>query len=365
MKRILYIALAIGSGIVAVQAQRAKGFATDGMLVVANSNDTEHRQGEGYLTLMNGTTGEVLGKIPDGGITAHEVLISRDGKIAYIPIYSNANVGAPGTDGTKINVVDLASRKQIGVIDFAQGVRPHYGVWGPDGMMYWTNEIAERIAVVDPKTLKVVATIPTGAKSSHNVAVSHDGKFAYTSNVFAGTVSVMDIKARKLVTQVPVATPETHKATNPMHWQIQRVAVSNDSKYVFSCDWDNSELVAIDTSTNVVTHRVKLSTPCYGEEPTPDGKEVLLPVEYGKKLVAVDLKSWTVTHSLDMPAKPQEVLIRPDGKMAYVTCDDDKKVVYVDLTNWTVARTVDTGYWPDGMGWARLPTPNANARASR
>jgi YVTN family beta-propeller protein len=256
-------------------------------------------------------------------------------------------------------VFDLATRKQIGAVHFEQGVRPHFAVWGPDGNMYVTNEIAKRIAIVNPKTLQVVGTIPTGAESSHNLAISHDGKYVYTSNVFAGTVSVLDVKDRKLVTQIPVATPEQHKATNNRHWQLQRIAISPDGKYVFTCDWDNKDFVAIDRKTNTVTHRVKLPEGCYGADFLDGGKTAVVPIEYSSQVAVIDLNKWQVTHLIDVPKGPQETLVRPDGKMIYVSSAYADEVEFLDPATWTVTKTIKTGFFPDGIAWSRLPPKDA------
>src|SRR5271170_1893807 len=70
-----------------------------GLLIVANSNDQTHRDGEGYLTLIDPATGTKVATVPDGGITAHELIVSPDSRFAYVPIYGTGNVGGPGTDG--------------------------------------------------------------------------------------------------------------------------------------------------------------------------------------------------------------------------------------------------------------------------
>ena len=65
-------------------------------------------------------------------------------------------------------VVDLATRKVTGTVDFGKGVRPHCPVFGPkDGMLYVTTELEKSIAVIDPKTLKIVGSVPTGQAESH------------------------------------------------------------------------------------------------------------------------------------------------------------------------------------------------------
>ena len=139
-------------------------------------------------------------------MTGHEVAGSPDGKVAVVPIYGNSGVGRPGTDGKNIVVIDIASQKIVGNIQFDHGVRPHCAVFGPkDGMLYVTTELDHSITIIDPKTWKIVGSIPTGQPESHMLAISHDGLRGYTANVGPGTVSVLDMKARKTLAVIPVS----------------------------------------------------------------------------------------------------------------------------------------------------------------
>ena len=84
------------------------------------------------------------------------------------------------------------------------------------------------MTVVDPKTLKIVGTVPTGQKESHMLVISRDGKRGYTSNVGAGSVSVLDLPSRKTIAIIPISSV------------AQRIAISNDDKMVFTSDQDQS-----------------------------------------------------------------------------------------------------------------------------
>ena len=89
-------------------------------------------------------------------------------------------------------------------VDFGHGVRPHCPVYDrASGMLYVTTELDQTVTIIDPQTLKIVGTVPTGQKESHMLVISRDGRFGYTSNVGAGSVSVLDLHARKTVAIIP------------------------------------------------------------------------------------------------------------------------------------------------------------------
>ena len=93
------------------------------MLVCNKGNQT--------LAIVDPVAGETITNVPEDGVTGHEVVASADGRRAFVPIYGNAGVGRPGTDGSLIRVIDLAKREVVGTVDLGKGIRPHCAVMGP------------------------------------------------------------------------------------------------------------------------------------------------------------------------------------------------------------------------------------------
>ncbi|MGH9599170.1 MAG: YncE family protein, partial [Terracidiphilus sp.] len=99
------------------------------------------QKGDRSLAIVDPATGKVIADVAENGITGHEVAGSPDGRLAFVPIYSNSGVGKPGTNGRNIVVIDVAEHKIVGNIEFTHGVRPHCAVFGPHGMLYVTTEL--------------------------------------------------------------------------------------------------------------------------------------------------------------------------------------------------------------------------------
>ncbi len=313
--------------IAALQAQQAR------LLVV--------QKGDQSLAIVDPVAGKVVGSVDEGGITGHEVVASKDGRTAFVPIYGNSGVGKPGTDGTKIVAIDLATQKIVGTIDFGRGVRPHCPLIGPkDGMLYVTTELDKTITIIDPTTLKIVGSIPTGQPESHMLILSHDGRRGYTANVGPGTVSVLDIAGRKTLKVIPISG------------NTQRIAISNDDRWVFTADQKKPQIAVVDTKTNTVGKWIPIKSAGYGSAPTPDGHWLLMAMPAVNEVAVVDLTTMQATKSVPVCADPQEVLVRPDGKAAYVSCMVGNRVAEIDLGSWTVTRSIATGKTTDGLAWA-------------
>lgn len=321
--------------VVAVVSLAAASAGAQGRLLVAQKGDRS-------LAIVDPSAGAVIANVAENGITGHEVAGSPDGRLAFVPIYGNSGVGKPGTDGNNIVVVDVAAQKLVGNIQFDHGVRPHCAVFGPkDGLLYVTTELDRAITIIDPKTLKIVGSIPTGQPESHMLALSHDGLRGYTANVGPGTVSVLDMKARKTLTIIPVSG------------NTQRIAISNDDRWVFTADQTEPRMAVIDTATNKVTKWVKIDGLGYGSAATKDGRWLLVALPDQNKVDVIDLRTMTLARAVDVGKSPQEVLARPDGKSAYVSCAGANEVAEIDLATWTVKRTIATGNVTDGLGWAK------------
>jgi len=307
--------------------------AVKGYILTANKGD--HSMG-----IIDPVTMKQIAAIPENGVTGHEVIASPDGKFAYVPIYGNSGVGKAGTDGRNMIVVDVEGRKVVGNVDFGKGVRPHCPVFDAKrNLLYVSTELDNTISIIDPKTLKIIGTVPTGQAESHMFALSHAGHLGYTANVGPGTVSVLDMDAHKTLAIIPIS-----KTT-------QRISISPDDSMVFTADQTKPQLAVIDTKTNSVEHWIPLAGLGYGTAPTSDGKYLVVAIPGAHQVAIVDLASLKVVHTIPVPATPQAVAIRPDNKMAYVSCDQSSQVAAVDLTDWSVS-LIDAGKGTDGITWA-------------
>ncbi len=305
-----------------------------GLLLVDN-------KGNHTLGIVDPEAGRQIATITETGVRGHEVAASPDGRTAYVPIYGNSGVGSPGTDGRTVDVIDLASRRVVSTIDLGRPMRPHCVKFSPtDGLLYVTTELADSVTIIDPRTNKVVGSIPTGQPESHMLAFSHDGKRIYTANVGPGTVSVLDVKARKTLKIIPVAKV------------VQRISVSMDDRYAFTSDQKAPRLAVIDTATDEVARWVPLPGIGFGTAPTLDGRYLLVAVMNKNQVAVVDLRKMKVVRSIRVPAAPQEILVRPDDRFAYVSCDRSQKVAEINLSTRKVDKLIETGPVTDGLGWA-------------
>ncbi len=330
------VRLMIGLGAIVISAGpvSAEDHSTQGRLLVAN-------KGSRNLSVVDVAKGSEIAVIAEDGITGHEVIASPDGRLAYVPIFGNSGVGRPGTDGQLIRVIDLTQEKIVGTVDFGRGMRPHCPLIHPrTGELYVTTEIENSVSIIDPKTLTVVGSIPTGQPQSHMLAISHDGRRGYTANVEPGTVSVLDLEKRALLKTIQAAV------------RVQRVSISPDDRWVVTADQTKLRLVVIDTRSNEVAASIPLPGLGYGTAFTSNGRWLLVALPSLRKVGFVDWGKRQVVATVDVPKAPQNVLIQPGDARAFVSCDSSAQVAVIDLASRVVEKLIPVGPGADGLAWA-------------
>jgi YVTN family beta-propeller protein len=283
-----------------------------GFLFIAN-------QYEHTALLFDLRTGKVVSRV-EVGVNGHEVAVSPDMRFGYVPIYGNSGVGKPGTDGDRIDIIDLKEHKLAGSIQLGKAVRPHCAKFGPDGFLYVSAELAQALYVIDVKTKKVVGEIPTGAIESHMFVISPDGKRAYTSNVHAGSVSVLDLEKRALITVIPVSKI------------VQRISMTADGKRVFTHDQDSPRIAVIDTATNKITGWIDVSATVYSSAPLPDGHTMVASSPSGK-FFSIDLDNLKQIGEAEACAAVGEIALSNDGNRAFLTCPSTGQLMVFNAHN--------------------------------
>lgn len=339
-KRVVFLFAALVACTTAVLSGPVpKSDASAGLLLVVNKGDRT-------LSVVDPQSGRQLAVVPVGGTTGHEVAASPDGRTAWVPIYGDSGVGSPGSDGRTVSLIDLKLLKMIASVDLGQPSRPHCAVFGPkDGRLYVTSELTRSIEVINPKTGKVIDSIPTGEPQSHMLSISSDGKRGYTSNAGAGTVSVIDLQNKKVLAVIPVSK------------LAQRIAISTDDRWVFTADQTKPQLAVIDTQTNKVKTWVPLPGVGFGMTPTHDGGRLLITQPASDSVLILNLLSMKVEQVIHVPADPQEIVVRPGDRIAYVSCDKSKQVVAINLSSGTIEKVIEVGAGADGLAWVAANQP--------
>jgi YVTN family beta-propeller protein len=290
------------------------------------------------LAIVDPATLKVVSRVPSGS-APHEVVVSDDGKFAYISNYADQH-GAKKT----ISVVDLIAQKAMAPVYLGPLQAPH-GLAFAGGKVYFTAEANKVIGRYDPATNQVDWVLGTGQNVTHMIAVLKDQKTIFTSNI--GSDTICDIEP----------------GSGRNGWNVTAISVgkgpegfdvSPDGREVWAANSGDGSVSIVDVAAKKVVATLDLKTNHSNRlKFTPDGKLVLISDDGGGGLVLIDSATRAVRKRLKLGRGPEGTLIQPDGAKAYVALSADNAVAVIDLKTLEMTGKIATGNGPDGLAWAQ------------
>ena len=285
------------------------------------------------LTIIDPKDMKVIGSVPTGD-NPHEVVLSSDGKIAYV-----ANYGAQ-TPGSSLSVIDVEAKKETRRVDLSPLLRPH-GLQEIGGKIYFTAETNRVIARYDPVSKKIDWLMGTGQNGSHMIIGSADQKRFYTANIASDTITAFEFQA---------APPAPSKITHiPVGKQPEAIDLSPDGKEVWVGLNAEGAIDVVDTTTGKAKEKVKIGQRPYRVKFTPDGKWVLLTIPETSELIIVDAATRKELKRMKLDSVPLGITTTRDGKIAFATTVQADGVQKIDLEKYEVLGKIAAGQAPDGI----------------
>ena len=249
------------------------------------------------------------------------------------------------------------------------------------------NKTDATLAIVDPATLAVLGTVPTG-EAPHELAVSADGKLAFVANYGAQTpghtISVIDLAARRELRRVEVAPllrPHGIQVVNgrvDFTSEIARVVARYDPEanrvdWIFGTGQDTTHMLRVSSDeTRIVTANIRgnsLSILERGQNPlawtasvvavgrgpegfdlSPDGTQIWAANSADGTVSIVDVASKRVAATIPALTKRSNRLkFTPDGTRVLITDLDAGELVVVDVASRAVVMRVPLGRSPEGI----------------
>ena len=289
---------------------------------------------EASMTVYDANLMKQIGKV-DVGDGPHEVVVSADGKTAFV-----ANYGDRANAGSSLSVIDLKTMKETRRADLSPLLRPH-GIQEINGKIYFTAETSRAIARYNPETNKVDWIMGTGQDASHMVIGSSDEKRFYTANIASNNVTMFELQsappAGSRITQIPVGK------------QPEAIDLSKDGKEVWVGLNEEGAIDVVDTTKKKVVEKIDLGARPYRVKFTPDGRHVFATLLRKKEVVVIDAKTRKELRRINMESIAWGIIFSKDSKFAFVTAAEDNLVYKIDLEKFEVVGKVATGKVPDGV----------------
>lgn len=299
-----------------------------GTLVVTNKSPST-------ATIIDVASGRSLARLPTGP-GPHEVVVSRDGRIAVVTDYG-------GQPRRTLTVIDVPGLKVARTIDLAPYTAPHGIVFLPgsgDSLVVVTSETTGNIVIVNVHAGAIVKAIATQGQSSHMVGVTGDGARAYTGNIRSNTVSEMDVRAGAFTRSWDVPS------------QPEAINVTPDGREVWVGSNATGKVTVFDPSIGtMVTAAEGVQFP-YRVLFTPDLATAIIPDARSEEVRFLDRATKKELGRIALPGGgPQGITISPDGRYVFQSLSTQAKVAIIDVKSRAVVAQLDAGDTPDGIGY--------------
>ena len=220
-------------------------------------------------------------------------------------------------DGTA-SVYDTRSGTVVGEIKDVPGV--HGVIAVPElGRVYATATDKNQVAIIDPSTLGVVATVD-GGDYPDGLAYDPDVGKLYVSDEHGGTDTVIDTRTNTRVSTIRLGGDVGNSVFDAAAHRVL-VAVGQ-----------NSQLDAIDPSSDQVVARFDVPG-CQGAHGVvidTDQRRAFVACEDNAKVVALDLETGQVAFTGDVGRGPDVLALDPDLHRVYVAAESGPLTVLSD-----------------------------------
>ncbi len=302
-------------------------------------------------------------------------------------------------DSGTVSVIEEGKNRVLETIAIPNMRMPHNVQVSPDGNSVWVAAAAmmhgqqDQAIVIDPNTMKVVATVDLGEELHvAHVVLDATSKRAYVTANEGNSVFEIDAETKAITRTIDLGADrgphgarfcgdslyvagmksKTLIIIDPVSGSTSEVdlggvavqtACTPDGTYVFATLYDTKEVVRYEIATKKLD-RVALPGDAQGPVqlyPSPDSatlwvcdQGLLEGRPASNKLFRVDAAKLQISGAVEVGSGAHGVVVSDDGALAYVTNLADNTVSVVDTAGMKAIATVPVGTKPNGIShWHR------------
>lgn len=239
----------------------------------------------------------------------------------------------------------------------------------PTGTVIVANMGDNTATLVDVASRRVVATLPTGA-GAHEVAVSHDGRWAVVSNYGVrgapgNSLTVIDVPSATVARTIDlgefkrphgsaflpgdslfVVTSEMSRAvvlvdfekgtvvgsipTN--HPASHMLAMTADASRIFTSNVADGTVSELDVPKRAFVREFRVAPAVEGITVTPGGEQVWVGSNQQKTVTVIDTRTGSTAATLSGFGMPYRLAVTPDARTVVITDPPNAVVRIVDAT---------------------------------
>ena len=258
------------------------------------------------------------------------------------PIEIPSRIYTANESSNDVSVIDAMSYVPVGAIDSKNQSTHDLAVSRDGRRVYATNLASGRLSVMDAGTMETIASIYTGQRC-HVVALTNDNKQAWVANIGDNNISIVDTEMFRIVGTIPTGKGPTG------------LTFSHDGKFAYVSTQGDKTVDIIDTATHQAVKSLQVGTNPHFLVVGPKGY-VWGTNTGGTDIYVIDPATQDIAGTLEVGAKPQQIAFGfkgMQGPNVYVTVGGTNKVAVVpaDPKNLKVLEEINVGEGPNGI-WA-------------
>ncbi len=258
----------------------------------------------------------------------------------------------PDLDGTLVvvnkgaataTIVDVKSGRILATLPTGDG--PHEVALSPDGTTavvtdYGGRSAGQSLTVVDVPSLRVIRTIDLGAyERPHGIAFLPDSNRVLVTSESTGSVVVVDVNSGRVTGALPTSQGGSHMLALPAH-----------AKQVWTSNISDGTISEIDVVSGTTSRIIPVADQPEAIGIPPDGAEVWVGSNAAGTVSVVDAMDGAVTPALQGFRWPYRVAFTPDGTKALIPDLRGEQLRIVDRATRAELHRIDlTGGAPQGV----------------
>jgi YVTN family beta-propeller protein len=236
----------------------------------------------------------------------------------------------------KLVAIDPATdsvKQSVAIGEDAEGVR-----LSPAGdLLAVCAEGQHLVLLIDPKTFKIQARIPTQGKNPEHCEFAPDGKLLLTSNEGSDNLDVIDVAQRKSVATIATGGHPRGAAFVP------------GTSHVYIAQETANAVDVIDLAARKKIASVPTALRAAGVTVSRDGKRIFVANGGAGSVSVIDVASNKVTAEIPVGKRPWNMALTPDGKKLYVANGRSNSVSVIDTAAGKVIKEIAVGELPWGV----------------
>lgn len=258
------------------------------------------------------------------------------------PVEIPSRIYTANESSNDVSVIDATSYAPVGTIDSKNQSTHDLAVSRDGRRVYATNLASGRLSVMDAGTMETIASIYTGQRC-HVVALTNDNKQAWVANIGDNNISIVDTETFRIVGTIPTGKGPTG------------LTFSHDGKFAYVSTQGDKTVDIIDTATHQIVKSLQVGTNPHFLVVGPKGY-VWGTNTGGTDIYVIDPATQEIAGTLDVGPKPQQIAFGfkgMQGPNVFVTVGGTNKVAVVpaDPKNLKVLEEITVGEGPNGI-WA-------------